>query len=245
MMGIFDAGGPFLAWLDGHTAGMIPAVIRLALWGLLSGLVSMLLYRWLSDQEGIGRGKRELKAAQHALNAFDGELKEAWPLMRRLMRISLGQVGRVGWPAVVASLPLLFLLSWMSGSYAYHYPPPGSTPRIEAWPAGLNARWVAPAPADRNPTPRIAVSDGAGRIVAMVNMKAPTPIIGKHRWWNVFIGNPSGYLPDHGQAERLHISLPAIQYLPIGPGWMRGWELPFFVSLIAMSLVLKTVMRIA
>jgi uncharacterized membrane protein (DUF106 family) len=245
MMGIFDAGGPLLAWVDGLAAGMIPAAIRLVLWGLLCGLISMLLYRWLSDQDRISRSKGELKTAQQALNAFDGEFKEAWPLMRRLMRMSLEQVGRVGWPAVVASLPLLFVLSWMSVSYGYHYPPPGSTPRIETYPAGLNARWVTPMPANRKATPHIVVTDGAGRTIATVNMKSPTPVIAKHRWWNAFIGNPSGYLPDHGQAERLHIPLPPIQYLPVGPGWMRGWEIPFFVSLVAVSLLLKRVMRIA
>jgi uncharacterized membrane protein (DUF106 family) len=244
-MGIFDLGGPVLAWLDSQIAGMIPPLLRLVLWGLLSGLISMLLYRWLSDQDRIGRGKGELKAAQQALNAFDGDLREAWPLMRRLMRISLGQVGRVGWPAVVASLPLLFVLCWMSGSYGYNYPPPGNAPRIETRPAELKAQWVAPEPAGRHDTPHIVVADSRGRILAVVNMKAPIPIIGKRRWWNVFIGNPSGYLPDHGQAERLVVTLPPIQYLRNGPAWMRGWEVPFFVSLITVSLVLKKALRIA
>jgi hypothetical protein len=243
-MGIFDAAGPVLTWLDSQVAGM-PGGIRLALWGLLSGLISMLLYRWLSDQDGIGRGKRELKAAQETLNAFDGDLQDAWPLMGRLLRISLGQVARVGWPAVVASLPLLFVLSWMSISYGYHYPPAGSAPRIETRPAELKARWVPPVPTGQHAPPRIVVTDGAGRIVAKVNMKAPTPVIGKHRWWNAFIGNPSGYLPDRGQTERVVIPLPRAQYLPIGPAWIRRWEIPFFISLITVSLVLKWVMRIA
>jgi uncharacterized membrane protein (DUF106 family) len=243
-MGIFDAAGPLLAWLDTQSARIVPAVIRLVIWGIASGLISMLLYRWLSDQDRIGRGKRELKAAQRALNAYDGELEEAWPLMRRLVQLALRQVGRVGWPAVVASLPLLFVLSWLSTTYGYSYPPPGAVPIIHTEPAALNARWQESPASDGNHAPHVLVTDGEGRIVAVVTMKVPVPVIGKHQWWNVFIGNPIGYLPDQGQVERIVIPLPHTQYLRIGPEWMKGWELPFFVSLLAVSLVLKATMRI-
>jgi hypothetical protein len=122
LMGLFDAPAPLFAWLDVHMGEWVPPVFRLVIWGAVFGAISMLLYRGLSAQDRIERDKRELKAARKALNAFDGEMEEAWPLMRRVVRLSLRQVGRVGWPAIVASLPLVFVLCWADGSFRHAYP---------------------------------------------------------------------------------------------------------------------------
>jgi hypothetical protein len=243
-MGIFDALGPVFAWLDSQAAGVVPDLFRLLIWGIACGAISMLLYRWLSAQDRINRGKRELKAAQHALNTFDGEFTDAWPLMRRLIRLSLQQVGRVGWPAVVASVPLLFVLSWLSTNYGYTYPPPGAMTRVHTVPVTLKARWQEASATDESDAPRIVVTDDADRIVTVVGMKVPVPVVHKHQWWNVFIGNPVGYLPAQGIVERVVVSLPHKQFLRVGPRWARGWEVPFFLSLIVVSLVLKTALRI-
>jgi hypothetical protein len=92
--------------------------------------------------------------------------------------------------------------------------------------------------------PRIVVADGNGRRLAVISMKAPVPVIAKRQWWNAFIGNPAGYLPDGAAIQRIEVPLPRIEYLSFGPAWIRGWEWLFFGSLLVVSLMLKVALRI-
>lgn len=152
-MELLQLPAPLFGWIDGLLT-VAPASVRLMVWGAAAGIFSMSLYRTLSPQAHIARSKREQAELRDRLDAFDGELVEAWPLIRRLLGLSMAQVGRVAAPAVAASVPVLMLLVWLSGSY--------------------------------------------------------------------------------GQVE----------YLPVGPRWLRGWELPFFTTLLVSSLVLKRTLRI-
>jgi hypothetical protein len=244
-MGIFDVPALLFVWLDARAGFLLPPVIRLILWGGTAGLVTMMLYRWLSAQGSIRRGKQELKTAQRALNSFDGELADAWALMARVVRLALCQVGRVGKPSVAASVPLLCLLSWLSHTYGYAFPQSGTAPVIRTEPAQLNARWIGPRQAGENKHPRIVVADGGNRIVADLELAAPVAVIHKRKWWNRLIGNPGGYLAEHGPIERIAVQLPRRQYLHLGPDWARGWEPPFFATLLAVSVLLKATLRIA
>ncbi|KPV40284.1 hypothetical protein AN478_09300 [Thiohalorhabdus denitrificans] len=245
-MGILEAPAPLFSWLDAQMEGLLPPWGRLVAWGALAALVSMGLYRALSAQGRIARGKRELARARRELDGYDGELGGAWPLIRHLLRTAFGQVGRVGGPAVAASLPLLSLLIWLSTAYGYAYPPAGTEPELRPRPAELEARWRE---ARRNGTeehaaPRVVVADGEGRVVAEVALREPVPILHKWRWWNALVGNPAGYLPDEAAVERVELELPRQEVLPLGPSWARGWELSFFLALIAASVALKVLFRI-
>jgi hypothetical protein len=244
-MGLFDIPAPIFAWIDGQAAAILPSWLRLILWGMLAATGSMLLYRRLSPQERIRQGKQAVRLAQQRLNAFDGEFKAAWPLMRQLLRSALGQVARVGGPAIVASVPLLFLLSWMGTTYGYHYPENGEPVRVQAEPERFQGKWMPPSDLHAgNPNPRLVVSDERDHVVVDAAMEAPVPVIHKHRWWNVLIGNPVGYLPDEVPVEVVKASLPRQQHLGFGPGWVRGWEFVFFAALLVMSMSLKMVLRI-
>jgi hypothetical protein len=110
------AAGIF-APVDGLLASVVPPLVRLALWGVVAGLVSMLLYRLLSPQRRIALGKTELTQTRQALDACDGDLKDAWPLMRRMLRVALAQVWRTAGPVLLASVPLLWLLAWLDSAY--------------------------------------------------------------------------------------------------------------------------------
>jgi hypothetical protein len=244
-MGVFDVAAPLFDWIDGLAAQVLSSWLRLALWGMLAGAVSMLLYRWLSPQEQIRRGKGELRQAQQQLNAFDGEFADAWPLMRKMLRSALSQVAVVGWPALVASLPLLFLLNWLSNSYGYAYPPAGAQLEIQAVPERYTAAWIQPDPSGNERYPQVVVSDPEKNTVIEAQVTAPIPIIHKRKWWNVLIGNPVGYLPDNAPVERIRAPLPRQQHLPFGPSWLRGWEFVFFASLVLVSAGLKAKLKIA
>ncbi len=233
-MGLFDLPAPLFLWIDDRLGG--PALLRLVIWGAVAGAVSMLLYLLLSPQRAIANGKRELQAAHRALDAHGGSFEQAQPLLRRLLWLALRQVGRTGGPALLASLPVICLLAWLSNSYGYDYPGPDETPGLRTEPAMLVAEWLKGDP------PGVAFDAGERRVA--VPLAAPVPLLHKERWWNRLIANPAGYLPDEAAVETIHIALPQRHYLGIGPNWLRGWMAPFFAALLAVSVALKVLVRI-
>lgn len=233
-MGLFDLPAPLFLWVDGQLGSS--ALLRLLIWGAVGGAASMLLYLLLSPQRTIANGKRELQMAHRALDAHNGSFEEAQPLLRRLLWLALRQVGRTGGPALLASLPVICLLAWLSNSYGYSYPAVAETPRLQTEPAALVAEWLEGDP------PGVAFDVGERRVA--VPLAAPVPLLHKQRWWNLLIGNPAGYLPDEAAAETIHIGLPQRHYATLGPDWLRGWMTPFFTALLAVSIALKVVIRI-
>lgn len=238
-MGVFDLLDPILYAADARLAGALPPLARLAVWGAAGALVSTGLYWLLSPQAMIVDLKRRIRDAQRALDAHEGELREAWPLMRRSLALALRQVAVILGPAVAASLPLLFLLAWLHAAYGYRFPVPVASARLGVVPATLQARWVTGAP-----RPRIVVDDSNGQRVADVVMRVPLPEVGRHRWWNAFFGDPNGYLPARGAADAVTVDVLPTTYLGWGPRWIRGWEAPFLCVLLAVSLAFKFTFRI-
>ncbi|MGM0452452.1 MAG: hypothetical protein ACQERN_04720 [Thermodesulfobacteriota bacterium] len=241
-MGVFDLPAPLLSWADSGLAAFLPPLARLALWGVIGAVISMLLYRGLSAQKAIASNKQQLLAARRRLDAFAGPFRDAWPLISRLLKLAVWQVGRVGWPAVVASLPLLAMLGWLSTDYGYGYPAADVVPQIQTKPGRLHAEWLN-GPKD-SLCPRIVITDNSSEIIANIVLSAPVPVIHKRQWWNVLIGNPAGYLPKDAAVKRIRVALPRKDYLPFGPDWMRGWETGFFLPLIVASIALKVIARI-
>jgi hypothetical protein len=244
-MGLFDLPAPVFAWLDDRAGSVVPPALRLVLWGVLAGMISLVLYRQLSAQERIRRGRLEIEQARRRLDAHDGDWDEAKPLLRKLLHSAFAQVGRVGWPSVVAGLPLLSLLAWLGSSYGYTFPEPGAQPAIRLEPAGLQSQWVADDCATAAlGCPRIVIRRGDSP-VAEISLAAAVPVVHKRRWWNALLGNPAGYLPRESVVDWIRIDLPPREYLSLGPRWSRAWWFPFFVSLTCASLLLKRWWRIA
>lgn len=242
-MGFFDLPAPLFDWIDARLAGALPDTPRLILWGVIGAAVSMLLYRVVSPQAAIQRTGARVAAARSALNAYDGEFAGAGPLIGAMLRLSLKNLGLVTGPAVLASLPVLFLIAWASTAYGYRFPDPGGGAAIRVVPESFQARWANAAA--EGEAPRIIVSDAAGRRIEEVPLRAPVPVLHKRQWWNLLLGNPAGYLPEPGAVEHIELALPARQYLPVGPDWLRGWEAVLFGTILVASLTIKLVFRIA
>lgn len=241
-MGLLDLPGPLYGWMDGVFATVLPPLARILIWGALAGLGSMALYAVLAPQGRIARGKREVAEAQQALDGHEGSLAEAGPLIGRMLRLALGQVRLTTMPALIASIPLLTLIAWMSTAYGHRFPEPGETPPVEAQPAAYVAEWVPQAaPED---TPGVEVRNGDGSRVGLFDLSVPVGVLHEWRWWNALMGNPAGYLPSGSGVERVRVELPRREYLPFGPVWARGWEIPFLTALVAASLGLKVGARI-
>ena len=245
-MGLLDLPAPAFAGLDSLLSGLAPT-LRLAIWGVIAAALSMGAYWLLSPQARIAQAKADALAARRALDAYDGEFAEAWPLMGRVLRTALRQLGLVTSPAVLGSLPVLALLAWLSTTYGHAFPTDGAEVSVRTAPAGADAR-VQTIPAQADPAagarPEIVVVDHAGNVVERFLLSAPVPTIHKRQWWNALIGNPIGYLPDSSPLEWIELGLPQQEYLPLGPSWLRAWYVVFFGVLLAASLAIKVAARI-
>jgi hypothetical protein len=61
-------------------------------------------------------GQSQCIAARTALDRFDGEFGDAWPLIRAVLGTALRQLALITWPAILSSLPVLALLVWLSNA---------------------------------------------------------------------------------------------------------------------------------
>ena len=97
------------------------------------------------------------------------------------------------------------------------------------------------------PDAPVTLRDAAtGAVVyAGLGARPPAAVVHKRVWWNALLGNPAGHLPDGAAVEEVRLALPAREVLPFGPGWARGYELTYFAAVLAASLAIKVVFRIA
>lgn len=252
-MGLFDLPAPLFDAVDGMLGLVLPPVVRLGLWGVLAGWVTMLAYRRLSNQDRIKELKQEQKTQQAALAAFDGEFEEMWPLIRGALSLGFRQLGLALGPALLATVPVLFLVVWVSGQFGYHQPQPGQPIAITSSPTDAPLEW--------RPAQAAQVSEGGWKLTwpdpgSSVEMLAdgqallrfPTdkavPVIHRKLWWNWLVANPIGYLPDGGSLQQVNIALPPQQFLALGPGWVRGWMFTFFGVFLLASLAFKFILKV-
>jgi len=252
-MGLFDLPGPLFDAVDGVLGLALPPVFRLALWGVLAGWITMLAYRRLSNQERIKELKQEQKTQQAALAAFDGEFEEMWPLIREALSLGFKQLGLALGPALLATVPILFLVVWVSGQFGYDQPEPGQPVAITGTPPDAAVQWRPAEAAHATGDGWELAWPGAGSSVELLAdgeklLTLPTgqavPVIHRKLWWNWLIANPIGYLPDGAALQQVDIALPPQQFLAFGPGWLRGWMFTFFSVFLVASLAFKFVLKV-
>jgi hypothetical protein len=248
-LGLFDLAGPVFTWLDQVLAAAVPAAGRLVLWGLVAAAFSMALYAALSPQQRLRRIREQAVEARRALDSYDGSFADARPLLAAMFSTSMKQLAVVFGPAVLASLPLLFMLAWLHGAFGYVLPEREATVDLRTLPEGYEAtvRQSEAAPLSGREVaeaPFLVVRDGSGRVVEERALNAPVTSLHKEQWWNLLIANPLGYLAEDSPLEWVEIDLPRQEVLPFGPWWLRTWEFVFFTTLVAASLAIKLLFRL-
>lgn len=252
-MGFFDLPAPLLAAADQFLAYALPAGLRLVLWGVLCGWLTMLVYRRLSRQEAIAELKTEQKAQQEAIARFDGEFNQLMPLIRRTFSLGFRQLGLSIGPALLASIPILFIVAWVATAFVYTDPEAGAQIMVTAEPDSAGLTWSGNAHASSTeegwqilwPTgdDSVALTQNGESLLTLSSSELHG-VIHKRRWWNWLIANPAGYLPDDLTAESVKIGLPARQFLTFGPDWMRGSLFVFFSAFLVASIAFKFILRI-
>jgi hypothetical protein len=186
--------------------------------------------------------------------SFDGEFNELTPLVRRSLKLSLRQIAWILAPALVASLPLISCLMWLYSGYSFRPPAPRETIAVAVTPAHES---ISAAPSNHltrsgdgwqfawpRPGETVALLDGGGRTLVRLRGHPGSDFVEPLQWWNWLVGNPAGVIPAGSPVQRLKFRLPALEVLSIGPAWVRGWETPFFLTLMIVSIVIKVVFRI-
>lgn len=238
--GLFDVPAPLLQWLDDRLTTIVPAPIAVGLWAAVGAVVCMELYRVVSPQSRINEVKQDAAAAQQALSSYDGEFQGAAPLIRRLLALSLKRVGIVVPATLVAAVPIVVLLVWLSNSYGHRFPRPDEQVAVDV-PSPLEARWIAGSVAEPS---RVRAFEPDGRVILDLPVPAAVPVLHKRLWWNWLIGNPAGYLPDDAPFGEMRLHFPRRELLSAGPSWLRGWEAVFLPVLFIVALAYKSARRI-
>jgi hypothetical protein len=255
-MGLLDLPGPLFGLIDQVLAGFVPDLLRLALWGVLAGWLTMLVYRRLSNQEKIQSLKAEQKIQQKAISEFDGELGELLPLIRHTLGLGMRQLSLSLGPALLSAIPVLFLVVWVAGRFGHEQPSAEDTVIVTAneisehspalaWqpasavrvtPEGWEVRWPRAGQ-------QLALTQSE-LLLLRLPAEAPIPVIHKKRWWNLLMANPIGYLPEQATVDMVSIGLPPQQFLNFGPAWIRGWMFSFFGVFLVSSIAFKLLLRI-
>jgi hypothetical protein len=255
LSGLIDRLFPPLDALDQALSGVLPPLVRLVLYGAASGAITMVVYRLTSDQNGILALKERMRDIRGRLKAAGDDFAQTMQLSRENLGVSMRLLFKSLWPALVSSLPVVVIIAWLAMSWSQPLPAPGTAVPLSYQPttAGLAAEpadtlssspgggmlhWpAAEAPA--------VLKDASGAVYEGLGSRPPASVIHKRVWWNAILGNPAGYLPDNAAVEEVRLELPEREVLHAGPGWVRGFELTYFAVVVAVSLAIKFIFKIA
>jgi len=256
-MGLLDLPAPLFDLVDGAVS-FLPAVIRLALWSVVAGAVSMALYAVLSPQKKISAVKEAVRSSQARLAESDESFSELMEVARQTLGLSFRHLGLVLGPALLSSLPLICIMAWASTRFGYEFPEPGEAVTLSGQPEAALAslKWQtsgaeAPVYASGlwtiqwpNRSQGLVLADDEDSQLLQLPLAAPVPQIHKQLWWNSLLGNPSGYLPDRATVDLIQLSIPERRYLSIGPDWVGHWLTLFLIASVAGALVTKKLFNI-
>lgn len=265
--GLLDWPGMVLGAINQPLVSILPEPLVLAFWALVSSWLTMWVYRRFSNQDEMAALKPRIKAVQKKLSNYDGEFSGLKPLIRENFSLAGRQLLLALGPALLAGVPVLFVLVWISNAYGVTQPQSGTEIEVRAI-AEENRpisgwRWhgtmAEPIPSENErdnergrawrvawpgPESSATLITERGEDVIEVPPAQPAPVVHKRQWWNALIGNPAGYFEPESPAEAVYLDLPKKEMLPFGPAWMRGWEFLYFVLLIIGSLGFKFYWRI-
>jgi hypothetical protein len=256
---LFDLLSPALSLIDNFLSDSLAlaAVWRIAIFAALGSAASMLLYKRLSNQTELAVLKQQIKAVQEELVRSDRDTGYLKKIIKKNFKLTGRQLSLSFWPALVGSIPVLFLLAFCSNAFSVEEPKSEFrvyvTPKaIQGSPSeykwiGVNAQWDA----RKNAWTFYQLKPGQTASLMLGNHEqlslptsVPTSVIHSKVWWNYLFSNPAGYLDATLSIGRFEFNTPAQVIINWGPGWMRGWLFAFMLFLISFSVAFKTAWKI-
>jgi hypothetical protein len=256
---LFDLLSPALSLIDdvlSNSLALAP-VWRIAIFAALGSAVSMSLFNRLSNQVELADLKRQIRKVQKKLAGSDMEPGNLKKIIRQNLKLTGRQLKLTFWPALVASIPVLFLLAFGSNQFGVATPESGfrvyvtpqdfqGSPLEYEW-LGVNAQWDARKKAwtfhQLDPGQTTSLMLGSQKQLGLPT-SVPITVIHKKRWWNYLFANPAGYLDANVNIGLFAFNTPAQVIINWGPGWMRGWLFAFLLFLVMFSIAIKVVWKI-
>ena len=214
----------------------------------------MWLYLLASDQLGIAALKNETRMLRKRMLAEDLENKEVMSIAKENLFVSLRLVTKVFFPSLIASLPVLFFVIWLSSHMTYDRSNDATGVSVNVIPSVGNLEFL--------PNDMFILKEGEIRLMMKSELQTikvvspeglvyegrpqahPVDGVYKKQWWNTFLGNAAGYVENNATVDEIKWGFPRRIYLEGVPSWMSTWEFPFFASLIIVAIVLKFTLRI-
>jgi hypothetical protein len=256
---LFDLLSPLLSRIDDVLSGGlgIAPVWRIAFFAALGSFASMALFKRLSNQVELAALKQQIKTVQKSLASSQMDSSELKKNMQRNFKLTGRHLWLSLWPALFASIPLLFLLAFSSNQFGVESPSLDSrvtvtpkdfqgSPSEYEW-LGVNAQWDARKnawtfyPLDKGQTATLMLG---GQKQLSLPTPVPASVLHHKRWWNYLFANPAGYLGADVQIELIEFNTPPQMIINWGPGWMRGWLFAFMLFLIVFSVAIKIAWKI-
>jgi hypothetical protein len=233
-MGFFDMPSPALQMVDEAAAQVANDTARIILWAGLASSLVMGLYRMLSNQKRIAAIKAEIASGKRELSEIPpDDMQAVMAKSRRLLGLSLKQIGASLWPTLVSGLPVLFVFAFLGNLYSYTPPSPGTPVAVAFVHAdGLVQQEQLTWPVQ---DPRIESAAAPQGVAAS---------IGPRSWSARLFGNPAGYLSANSGIERIELDLKPKVYLSFMPSWASGWEALFLLAMTSLSLAIKFIFKI-
>jgi len=249
--GLFDLPSFVFDGVQALLNTILPVAISLGIWALLGAFLSMWVYGRFSNQEVLSTIKPLQKAASKRLAVYDGPFDGLMPLIKENLSLSGRHMWLTLFPALLASIPLLFILPWLSNTFGAFFPAPGTpvaitvesyTPYEMHWGSGQSfqqtgtGRWLLSWP-EKGTSEVLLGRDN--KPLVQLPPAAPSGILHKRQWWNYLLSNPAGYIEPRNSIETVYLDLPELQVQPWGPPWLRGWLPVFLLYLFAFSMLFK------
>jgi len=257
-MAVFDLLSPLFSGVDNLIEPLTNEFVRICMWALVSALITSIVFKKLSNPEKITSLKVKLKTKQKELNDHDGEFSELKGLAIDTMKLSMKRMGLTFLPAMLASIPIVFVLTYLSNQYELTHPEPGESIAIHVVWEDIDSNSSTTLLKDNNVLKSGVIdsinwpADGQTTQLVETNNKNkiitfPLPvssIIHKKQWWNNLIGNPAGYLSVESNINRIEFTYKNQEIIHFGPSWMHGWLFVFFFMTFAFSIVFLFVFKI-
>jgi hypothetical protein len=250
MTGLFELLNPPLALLDGVMGGLAPAA-RLLIWGALAGMGSMALYAAISPQARLKRLAEDARAALRSLRSQDVQSAAYRDEMLGSLRTSLRRAGITLVPALLSSLPVLFVIGYVNANYSLSEPVPGEPVAVLVDDARsitieggqrFTAGWTVPWPKG---DATVRVFDRAGQPIYSLTGDTQPGTARKSGLLAFLVGAQAGLIAPGSSVESLEIETTPRPIVQPGLSLHLQWVIPFVLGLLLASLLMKVVFRIS
>ena len=144
-------------------------------------------------------------------------------------------------PLVIATLPALFIITWVSNNFEYQVPETGSKVKFEIHSMVTTDVGGLKSP----PMPRVDKFEKAwplrsGRLVfrdtgsstgASLPASPAVRVVEKKNWRNALFGNPVGYIPKDFAIEKMMFDVQPRRMISSASYWISNWKLWFVLAM--------------